>query len=164
MLPDRTIFTLKTGRFASADKVYEVSARERSRSINASASLDARRENRFAEAVYFSLLPFRKRGLPLRYASIRLRVIERWNRSSLERMLQREEFPHQIYVYNWSSASSTSLSLRKFVFSPAVENRLLQYPRARSFIYHQVTSIQCGYLRMRHFSLHLGCGAGGPRV
>ncbi|UJR22229.1 hypothetical protein I4U23_025292 [Adineta vaga] len=54
-----------------------------------------------------------------------------------ERKLHPNEFPQQIYIHNCYSANSTCLSLRKFVFSPMIENQLLKYPLARNYLYRQ---------------------------
>ncbi len=56
----------------------------------------------------------------------------------LERKLRPNEYPHQIYVQNCCTANTTCLCLRKFVFSPIVENQILKYPLARDYLYREV--------------------------
>ena len=40
---------------------------------------------------------------------------------SLERKLQSAEYPHSLYIQNYSTASSTCLCIRRWLFSPSVE-------------------------------------------
>ncbi len=56
----------------------------------------------------------------------------------LERKFRPTEYPHQIYVQNCCTANTTCLCLRKFVFSPTVENQILNYPLARDYLYREV--------------------------
>lgn len=42
----------------------------------------------------------------------------------LERKLQAHEIPHTIYIQNYSTASATCLTLRRWIFSPKVELQL----------------------------------------
>jgi sorting nexin-27 len=56
----------------------------------------------------------------------------------LERKLRPNEYPHQIYVQNCCTANTTCLCLRKFLFSPTIENQLLKYPLARDYLYREV--------------------------
>ncbi|CAF0929168.1 unnamed protein product [Adineta steineri] len=56
---------------------------------------------------------------------------------NFERKLHSNEYPHQIYVYNCCTANTTCLCLRKFIFSPIVENQLLKYPLARNYLYRE---------------------------
>ena len=57
----------------------------------------------------------------------------------VERKLRPIEYPHQIYVQNCCTANTTCLCLRKFVFSPTVENQILKYPLARDYLYREVS-------------------------
>ncbi|CAF4465464.1 unnamed protein product, partial [Rotaria magnacalcarata] len=54
---------------------------------------------------------------------------------TFERKLRPNEYPHQIYIQNCCTANTTCLCLRKFIFAPAIENQILQYPLARDYLY-----------------------------
>ncbi|CAF1045004.1 unnamed protein product [Rotaria sp. Silwood1] len=56
---------------------------------------------------------------------------------TFERKLRPNEYPHQIYVQNCCTANTTCLCLRKFVFSPTIENQLFKYPLARDYLYRE---------------------------
>ena len=70
----------------------------------------------------------------------------------LERKLRPNEYPHQIYVQNCCTANTTCLCLRKFVFSPTVENQILKYPLARDYLYREVSLLSTS---IKFFSLSL---------
>ncbi|XP_061414657.1 sorting nexin-27-like isoform X2 [Lethenteron reissneri] len=57
---------------------------------------------------------------------------------SFERKLAPNEFPHHLYVQNYTSAASgTCLAVRKWVFTPAHEELLQSSPTALDYLYHQ---------------------------
>ncbi|CAF1368816.1 unnamed protein product [Rotaria sp. Silwood1] len=56
---------------------------------------------------------------------------------TFERKLHFNEYPHQIYIQNCCTANTTCLCLRKFIFSPTLENQLLKYPLARNYLYRE---------------------------
>ncbi|WKX92236.1 hypothetical protein Q1695_010345 [Nippostrongylus brasiliensis] len=60
---------------------------------------------------------------------------------SFERKLLDGEFPHQLYIQNYSCASSSCLVLRKWIFDPEREKQLCQKdPLFRQFVFHQAVA------------------------
>ncbi|RVE46818.1 hypothetical protein evm_008526 [Chilo suppressalis] len=58
---------------------------------------------------------------------------------NFERKLQPNECPHSLYIQNYSTASSSCLAVRKWLFSPQAELRLINKDqKAREFIFWQV--------------------------
>jgi hypothetical protein len=57
---------------------------------------------------------------------------------NFERKLQSTEIPHQLYVQNYSTASSTCLSVRRWLFSISRELSLPAGEQAAKFIFYQV--------------------------
>lgn len=57
---------------------------------------------------------------------------------STERKLQPNEIPHQLYVQNYSTASSTCLCVRRWLFSIDRETTLPHGEQAAMFIFYQV--------------------------
>lgn len=55
-----------------------------------------------------------------------------------ERKLQSNEFPHNLYIQNYSTATSTCLAVRKWLFSIEKEIELSEDPLAESYFYWQV--------------------------
>ena len=55
-----------------------------------------------------------------------------------ERKLQSNEYPHNLYVQNYSTASATCICLRKWIFLPKVEERMLTQPIALRLLFDQV--------------------------
>ncbi|CAG0912888.1 unnamed protein product [Notodromas monacha] len=65
-----------------------------------------------------------------------------------ERKLQANEFPHAIYIQNYTTATATCLALRKWAFLPEVESRLLGDTQAVSYIYWQaVDDVNRGHVK-----------------
>jgi sorting nexin-27 len=65
-----------------------------------------------------------------------------------ERKLQVNEYPHSIYIQNYSTATATCLALRKWAFLPDVEVRLLEDPQALAYIYWQtVEDVNRGHIK-----------------
>ena len=58
-----------------------------------------------------------------------------------ERRLQSSEFPHNLYMQNYSTASATCVCLRKWLFSLKCEKTLYQDEQTLTFLYHQVPTI-----------------------
>ncbi|CAH1797029.1 unnamed protein product [Owenia fusiformis] len=56
---------------------------------------------------------------------------------SFERKLQDNETPHNLYIQNYSTATPTCLTLRKWVFSPQRETKILKNETALDFLYWQ---------------------------
>lgn len=56
-----------------------------------------------------------------------------------ERKLQSHEIPHQLYVQNYSTASSTCLCVRRWLFSINKEISLPENEQALKFIFFQVS-------------------------
>ncbi|CAH2982335.1 unnamed protein product [Chilo suppressalis] len=57
---------------------------------------------------------------------------------NFERKLQPNECPHSLYIQNYSTASSSCLAVRKWLFSPQAELRLINKDqKAREFIFWQ---------------------------
>lgn len=59
-----------------------------------------------------------------------------------ERKLQPDEIPHQLYVQNYSTASSTCLCVRRWLFSIDRELSLPSGEQAAKFIFYQVNQSQ----------------------
>lgn len=59
-----------------------------------------------------------------------------------ERKLQPDEIPHQLYVQNYSTASSTCLCVRRWLFSIDRELSLPSGEQAAKFIFYQVKQSQ----------------------
>lgn len=57
----------------------------------------------------------------------------------LERKLQPNEYPHNLYIQNYSTATSTCLCIRKWLFSVSKELTLKNDTQATSYIFWQVT-------------------------
>lgn len=57
---------------------------------------------------------------------------------NFERKLQPNEYPHNLYIQNYSTATSTCLCIRKWLFSISRELSLMNDPQATSFIFWQV--------------------------
>lgn len=60
---------------------------------------------------------------------------------NFERKLQSNEFPHNLYIQNYSTATSTCLAIRKWLFSIAKEIDLSEDSSAESYFYWQVNII-----------------------
>lgn len=58
-----------------------------------------------------------------------------------DRKLQGSEFPHNIYIQNYSTATSTCITLRRWLFSPALETMLNSDQQAINFLFWEVMSI-----------------------
>ena len=59
---------------------------------------------------------------------------------NFERRIQSTEFPHSLYIANYSTASQTCLALRKWLFHPRVEVELECDPVAMRIIFHQAVA------------------------
>ncbi|KAI8124355.1 hypothetical protein FF38_08930 [Lucilia cuprina] len=67
---------------------------------------------------------------------------------NFERKLQPHEIPHQLYVQNYSTASSTCLCVRRWLFSVSRELTLPQGEQAAKFIFYQaVDEVNRGNIR-----------------
>ena len=140
MLPDRSVTILKIKRFSTAEKVYQVNRFSYLTKRNQIFFLQAAIEkiNLPSEcAPYFYLFEI------LDYTFGRNRCVFFVQKITnflfpVERKLRPNEYPHQIYVQNCCTANTTCLCLRKFVFSPLVENQILKYPLARDYLYREV--------------------------
>ena len=74
-----------------------------------------------------------------------------WSHSSLpspERKLRPNEQPHALYIQNYSTATSSCLCVRRWLFSAATERRLCAAdPLALSFFYWEaVQAVNRGHL------------------
>nr|CAH7721942.1 unnamed protein product [Callosobruchus chinensis] len=56
---------------------------------------------------------------------------------NFERKLQPNEYPHNLYIQNYSTATSTCLTIRKWLFSIEKELQLMTDPLATSYIFWQ---------------------------
>lgn len=56
---------------------------------------------------------------------------------NFERKLLPNEYPHNLYIQNYSTATSTCLCLRKWLFSLSIEMTLMTDPQAVSYIFWQ---------------------------
>ena len=56
-----------------------------------------------------------------------------------ERKLASGEFPHNLYIQNYSTSSATCISLRRWLFSPAKEKQLMEDAIALDFFFWQVS-------------------------
>ena len=52
--------------------------------------------------------------------------------------MQPNEFPHNLYIQNYSTANSTCISLRKWYFSPQKELELIQDTKAIGYLFYEV--------------------------
>ena len=67
----------------------------------------------------------------------------------VERKLQPNEYPHNLYIQNYSTATSTCLCVRKWLFSLDKERVILMNDtQATSYVFWQVRDItfKCGPL------------------
>ena len=55
---------------------------------------------------------------------------------NFERKIQATEFPHSLYIANYSTAAATCLTLRKWLFHPRVEAELIADQVALSILFH----------------------------
>ncbi|XP_017695346.1 PREDICTED: sorting nexin-27, partial [Lepidothrix coronata] len=83
-----------------------------------------------------------------------------WNGSSLfpaVRKLAPNEFPHKLYVQNYTSAvPGTCLTLRKWLFTPAEEELLNDNDLAVAYFFHQaVDDVKKGYIKAEEKSYQL---------
>ncbi|KAH6937559.1 hypothetical protein HPB50_001712 [Hyalomma asiaticum] len=92
------------------------------------------RKNSTTEEVYQAVVE--KAGLPQevwRYFAL-FEIVE----YGFERRLGPNEFPHNLYIQNYSTATSTCLLVRKWLFTTQLEERLAQaYPLAATFFFWQ---------------------------
>lgn len=56
----------------------------------------------------------------------------------VERKLQPNEYPHNLYIQNYSTATSTCLSVRRWLFTLSREISLMRDQQAISYIFWQV--------------------------
>jgi len=54
------------------------------------------------------------------------------------RKLQKTEFPHNLYIQNYSTAAATCIVLRRWFFSPVLEKKVCLNEQALNFVYWQV--------------------------
>ncbi|XP_060567273.1 sorting nexin-27-like [Ruditapes philippinarum] len=67
---------------------------------------------------------------------------------NFERKLQRNEFPHNIYIQNYSTATATCITLKKWIFSINRENFLNSDPVAVNFLFGQaVEEVNRGHIK-----------------
>ena len=59
-----------------------------------------------------------------------------------ERKLQPNEFPHNLYIQNYSTAASTCLLVKKWLFTLTKEVELSRDDLVESFFFWQVTTLQ----------------------
>ena len=65
-----------------------------------------------------------------------------------ERKLQATEYPHNLYIQNYSTATSTCLAVRKWLFSLSHELSLAADDQATTFIFWQaVDDVNRGHIR-----------------
>jgi hypothetical protein len=65
-----------------------------------------------------------------------------------ERKLQATEYPHNLYIQNYSTATSTCLAVRKWLFSLSRELTLASDDQAMTFIFWQaVDDVNQGHIR-----------------
>ena len=62
-----------------------------------------------------------------------------------DRKLQSSEFPHNIYIQNYSTATSTCITLRRWLFSPGLEAVLNADEQAINFLFWEVRGGQCSW-------------------
>lgn len=65
----------------------------------------------------------------------------KWKLWITDRKLQGSEFPHNIYIQNYSTATSTCITLRRWLFSPALETMLNSDQLAINFLFWEVMGI-----------------------
>ena len=56
-----------------------------------------------------------------------------------ERKLQSNEFPHNLYIQNYSTATPTCITLKKWLFSPSKDLQLQHNEMSLNFLFWQVS-------------------------
>lgn len=72
-----------------------------------------------------------------------------------ERKLQPNEFPHNLYIQNYSTASSTCLVIRKWLFSIKKERELSEDPQAERYFFYQVSFILFYFILVTNIYLNI---------
>lgn len=66
---------------------------------------------------------------------------------NFERKVQPTEFPHSLYIANYSTAAATCLAIRKWLFHPKVEQELQSDQIALALMFHQaVEDVNRGFV------------------
>uniref|UniRef100_A0A0K2TN54 Sorting nexin family member 27 [Ceratitis capitata] n=1 Tax=Lepeophtheirus salmonis TaxID=72036 RepID=A0A0K2TN54_LEPSM len=66
---------------------------------------------------------------------------------NFERKVQPNEFPHSLYIANYSTAAATCLVVRKWIFEPDTERSLGNDPVALNFLFMQaIEDVNRGYI------------------
>ena len=149
MLPRSTIITVKVRRNASSGDVYRmVSQAAGIRPENQEFfSLYEIVEHTFGELKLYSvqssvLLPS---SLLLQKSTSGLvsRVIMMQNdiRTLSERKVQPNEYPHSLYIANYSTAAATCLVVKRWLFDLETEESIYRDPVALDFIFQEVTGV-----------------------
>jgi sorting nexin-27 len=74
---------------------------------------------------------------------------------NFERKIQMNEYPHSIYIQNYSTATSTCLALRKWAFLPEVETWLMADKQAMTYLYYQaIEDVNRGYIQAGNTLYH----------
>ena len=60
-----------------------------------------------------------------------------------ERKLQPMEFPHNIYIQNYSTATATCIALKRWLFTVSRETMMNSDETAVNFLFGEVTSYAC---------------------
>jgi len=67
---------------------------------------------------------------------------------SFERKVQPNEFPHSLYIGNYSTAAATCLVIRRWLFHPGIEAELANDPAAQALLFHQaVQEVNRGHIK-----------------
>ena len=55
--------------------------------------------------------------------------------------MQPNEYPHSLYIANYSTAAATCLVVKRWLFDPETEKAMYKDPAALEFLFRQVRSI-----------------------
>lgn len=123
LLPDRDVVTVSVKKCANTEEVYSAVVNKIGMNKNS--------------AKYFYLFEI----VEYNFGKVNGQV---WNIAQLisfsvtERKLQPNEYPHNLYIQNYSTATSTCLCVRRWLFSVSKELTLLKDHLATTYIFWQV--------------------------
>lgn len=125
LLPDREVITVSLRKSSNADEVYSAVCKK----------IDMSKET----SQYFYLFEIVEYNFGKFIALSCVNLFRLYTVVLLiERKLQPSEYPHNLYIQNYSTATSTCLCIRKWLFSLSRELTLLKDPQATSYIFWQV--------------------------
>nr|CAD7193834.1 unnamed protein product [Timema douglasi] len=101
------------------------------------------KKNSNTEEVYFAVIDKIRMSKSVAKYFYLFEIVE----YNFERKLQPSEYPHNLYIQNYSTATPTCLCVRKWLFSPACELTLASDEQATTFIFWQaVDEVNRGHI------------------